>query len=74
MLPPLPLVCNYLVVLASYFVFHYCALTITVTKKFDEVQILRTLVMMCHFLTRGVIYQSDLKEMTETTAHSNGSI
>jgi hypothetical protein len=34
-------------------------------KKFKEVQILRALAMMRHFLTWGDIYQSDLKGMTE---------
>jgi hypothetical protein len=41
-------------------------------KKIDEVQILRALAMMRHFSTRGVIYQSDQKGMTETTPHSFG--
>ncbi len=52
--------------------FHDCASTKMATNIIDEVQILRTLTMMCHLLTRGVVYQSDQKGMTETTAHSNG--
>jgi hypothetical protein len=41
-------------------------------KKIDEVQILRALSMMRQFSTIGVIYRSDQKGMTETTAHSYG--
>ncbi len=52
--------------------FHDCALTKNGNKKIDEVQILHALAMMRHFLTKGVIYQSDQKGMTETTAHSYG--
>ncbi len=41
-------------------------------KKINDVQILRALAMMRHFLTKGVIHQSDQKGMTETTADSFG--
>jgi hypothetical protein len=56
----------------SYFVFHDCASTKMATKKINEVQIWLVLAMMHHFSTRGFVHQSDQKEMTETTAHSNG--
>jgi hypothetical protein len=40
-------------------------------KKIDEVQLQLALAMMRQFLTRGVLYQSDQKGMTEMIAHSN---
>jgi hypothetical protein len=47
-------------------------LTKMATKYIDEMQIWRASVLVRHFLTRRLSYQSDQKGLTETTVHSYG--